>query len=518
MNPYAIAGLLTGITCFSLGFFVFFKNPRKKLNRAWFYFSISVAIYGFGVAWSTNTSSPEAALFAWQITYIFGVLWIAPLFYRFVFVFLGLKNTLFLFLNYGIALLFIPLIFTEYFFDPVRFVFNSFYYLTANFPLYHFYFLWWLFLVFYGHYLLIRAYVQTSPFQQNQIKYFFLATAVGFSGGTLAYLPIFGFDVYPWGTFAIPFYPIIMTYAIITHQLMEVKVVIKKTFFSGVAIGILSLIIGSLGFLNNWLAGIGIYSWITPMVISMFAFLIGWFFYRKATETERAKREFLALISHRFRTPITEMKWMLAELIDTFSVGRALTDKDMNNIFILNNSNNELAQLTDVLFEIVLAEEKGYEYVMSPVDMKKIITDVLLDAAPFIQEKKIDLSLNVFDVLPEIRGDFTRLKTVIQVLLNNAIFYSHKGGKIIISAIFNNKTKKLIISIQDFGIGIAKDEIPNIFQKFFRSQRAALMHTRGSGIGLFLAKTIIDHHSGRLSFESEGIDKGTKFILELAMP
>src|SRR5881409_704477 len=227
MNPFALSGLLTGITSLSFGYFVYLKGRTQPLNRLWFVFTASVAVWGLGGLWIGLARTETEALWAWRLAFACGVLWIPILFYHFVHVFCERSEKRFLYLSYAIGVIFFPVIFTERFFSGTRLAFSSFYYSQPGhlFPLF---FLWWVGMVVFSHYELLKTHHRTSGTKKNQIKYFFLATGIGYSGGSLDYLPIFGIDLYPYGNFAIVLYPIIMTYAIVRHRLMDITVVMEK--------------------------------------------------------------------------------------------------------------------------------------------------------------------------------------------------------------------------------------------------------------------------------------------------
>ena len=228
MNPFALSGLLTGVTSLAFGYFVYLKGKTRLLNRLWFLFTASVAVWGLGGMWIGLARTELEALWAWRLAFACGVLWIPILFYHFVCVFCGLSRRKSLVFCYSLSALFFPLIFTDMFFSGVRLAFSSFYYSRPGPFLFPFFVLWWIGMVVYSHYELLRAYADRSGQQRNRIKYFFLATAIGYSGGSLDYLPIFGIDLYPYGNFAIVLYPIIMTYAIVKYRLMDITAVMEK--------------------------------------------------------------------------------------------------------------------------------------------------------------------------------------------------------------------------------------------------------------------------------------------------
>jgi signal transduction histidine kinase len=229
MNAFGLAGLLTGVSSLAMGIFVFSKGPTQKLNQLWCIFTYSVAAWGFGALWISMEKNPSLALLAWKITYAFGVIWIPVLFYHFVLIFCEIKKDRLLLLHYTLGAIFSWLaFFSPLFFSGSRFVFSSFYYGTPGF-IFPIYFAWWSGLVFYAHYRVYKSYRAAASIRRNQFKYMFLAFVLSYSTGSLAYLPVFGIDLYPYGTFGIMFYPIIVTYAIISYRAMEIETVVHKT-------------------------------------------------------------------------------------------------------------------------------------------------------------------------------------------------------------------------------------------------------------------------------------------------
>jgi len=242
MNPFALAGFLTSISSLVFGFFVFSRNPGRRLNQLWLAFTIFVALWGLASIWIALEPYPERALLAWRLSFAFSVIWIPIVFFHFTCSFTNRSHPRLLVLSYAMGLLCVPLILgSHHFFSGVRFTFSSFYYATPGPLLFTFFTIGWLGLTVYSHVLLVQAFRKSFDIKREQIKYFFLATAIGYAGGSLEFLPIFGIDVYPWGHFAIPLYPVIMAYAIIRYRLMDTSIVLEKglsylTLFSIAAI------------------------------------------------------------------------------------------------------------------------------------------------------------------------------------------------------------------------------------------------------------------------------------------
>lgn len=235
MNAFALSGLLTGLSSIAMGLFVLSRDRASRLNRLWCYFTLSVAVWGFGGMWIAIEDAAGAALLAWRLSFAFGVLWIPILFYHFVAAFCDLPARKEIAINYLIGLIFFPIIlFSPAFYGDVRLVFSSFYYAKPGSFLFLVFFLWWLWLVFYAHYQVFQKYRHASGLKRNQFKYFFIAFSLAYGTGALDYLPLFGVDLYPYGNFGIAFYPIIMTYAIVKYRTLDITVVINRGLVYGV--------------------------------------------------------------------------------------------------------------------------------------------------------------------------------------------------------------------------------------------------------------------------------------------
>ncbi len=229
MNAFALAGFLTSISSLVFGFFVFSRNPSRRLNQLWLAFTVSVALWGLGSIWIALEPDPVRALLAWRLAFAVSVIWIPIVFLHFTCVFSNTTHPRLLIISYAIGGLCVPLILTSHhFFSDVRFAFSSFYYAVPGPLLFTFFTLGWLGLTVYSHLLLGQAFRRSSDAKRTQIKYFFIATTIGYVGGSLEFLPLFGIDVYPWGHFAIPIYPIIMAYAIVKYRLMDTSIVLEK--------------------------------------------------------------------------------------------------------------------------------------------------------------------------------------------------------------------------------------------------------------------------------------------------
>ena len=237
MNAFAVSGLLIGVTSIAFGLFVYLKGRERSVNRLWFYFSLSVAVWGWGGMWIALARTPAEALLAWRVAFACGVVWIPILFAHFVHVFCERPRTHFFIVSYAHGILFAPLALTDHFFSGVRPVFSLFY-ATPGY-LFPYFVLWWMATVAYSHMLLAATGRQRTGQKKTQVAYFLLATSIGYIFGALDYLPIFSIDLYPYGNFAIVLYPVIMTYAIVRYRLLDISVVLNKGLAYAIVLGII---------------------------------------------------------------------------------------------------------------------------------------------------------------------------------------------------------------------------------------------------------------------------------------
>lgn len=180
--------------------------------------------------WIAMTQDHDTALWAWRLSFAFGVLWIPILFYHFVSLFCGLPGRRLLKANYAIGVLLCTIILgSSLFYDDVRFVFSSFYYAHPGSLVFYAFFVWWVWLVSYAHYQVWTVYQTAEGQKRKQYQYFFVAFALAYGTGSMDYLPFFGIDLYPYGNFGIILYPVIMTYAIVKYGTMDIQIALERS-------------------------------------------------------------------------------------------------------------------------------------------------------------------------------------------------------------------------------------------------------------------------------------------------
>jgi len=220
---------------------------------------------------------------------------------------------------------------------------------------------------------------------------------------------------------------------------------------------------------------------------------------------EKMKTEFVSLAAHQLRTPLSAIKWTLKMLLDG-DLGE-ITKEQRDFIEKTYQSNERIISLINDLLNVTRIEEGRYLYKPQLFQIEKVVQSVIDSYQGEIKKKKLKFEFKKpKKKLPEVKIDVEKMKLVIQNLLDNAIRYTSLGGKVTIS--LKNIKKEVEFQIQDTGIGIPKDQQERVFAKFFRAANAIRTDTEGSGLGLYIAKNIVEAHGGRIWFESEE-GKGT---------
>ena len=226
---------------------------------------------------------------------------------------------------------------------------------------------------------------------------------------------------------------------------------------------------------------------------------------------ERMKTEFVSLTAHQLRTPLSAIKWTLRILLDG-DLG-ALSVEQRDFLEKTYQSNERMISLINDLLNVTRIEEGRYLYKMTLVNLEEIIQFVVNSYKEEIKRRKIKFEfIKPKEKLPQVLIDVEKMRLAVQNLIDNAVRYTHAGGEITIS--LNRGRREIEFSIKNTGIGIPKDQKDRIFTKFFRAANVMRMETEGSGLGLFIAKNIIESHSGKIWFESEE-GKGATFHFAL---
>ena len=220
---------------------------------------------------------------------------------------------------------------------------------------------------------------------------------------------------------------------------------------------------------------------------------------------ERVRRDFVANVSHEFKTPLTAIQGFAETLL-----GGALDDKANRKRFmeIIREHAQRLARLTDDLLKLSRIEAGRLELESRPVSVAALVNGCVETARLKAESKGLRLTVGLPEDLPAVRGDAVQLGEVLQNLIDNALQYTPPGGRIDVTAYSNGH--EVIFTVADTGIGIPEADLERIFERFYRVDAARSREAGGTGLGLSIARHIVDAHGGRIWVES-AVGQGSRF-------
>ena len=226
---------------------------------------------------------------------------------------------------------------------------------------------------------------------------------------------------------------------------------------------------------------------------------------------ERVRQDFVANVSHEFKTPLTAIQGFSETLL-----AGALDDAQNNRRFleIIRDHASRLARLTDDLLKLARIEAGKLEVEFRRVDIVEQIERCLETTSLKAGRKQIALETQVPPVPPLVRGDAGLLREVLQNLLDNAVQYTSPGGRI--QVLVTAGPREVVVTVADTGIGIPLADQERIFERFYRVDAARSREAGGTGLGLSIAKHIVEAHGGHLRVESE-VGAGSRFSFSVPL-
>ncbi len=233
-------------------------------------------------------------------------------------------------------------------------------------------------------------------------------------------------------------------------------------------------------------------------------------------QLDKDKSEFVSTVSHQLRTPLSAIKWTLDLLLKGEDAG-PLTVEQRALLMKAYESNERIINLIRDMLGIDRIESGALGFSFIEINIVDLINNIVDEVDSQAQRRKITITVNAEENLPKIIVDPQKMRAVFQNLIENSLKYTNVGGTITVDLRAGATDKdKMQITISDNGIGIPKDQQTNIFNRFFRANNAKAVDPEGSGLGLFIVKTIVERHSGDMTFESEE-GKGTTFHITLPL-
>lgn len=229
-------------------------------------------------------------------------------------------------------------------------------------------------------------------------------------------------------------------------------------------------------------------------------------------ELQRMRSDFVANVSHELKTPVAAVKGFAETLLSG-----AMNDKETAEQFlhIIYDESERLDRLIGDLTELSKIESGRSPLHFSPLNVGEVLSDVLRIMQSMARDKNITLNMEAEEML-YIEADEDRLRQILFNLVSNGIHYTMDGGKVNISAqaVKRGDEDRICLVVTDTGIGIPEKDLPRIFERFYRVDKARSRRSGGTGLGLSIVKHLVELHKGTIHAESES-GQGTKFIIDL---
>lgn len=525
MNIYAISAAINLMVAVFVGGMIWRKSQNRRLANTFGAFSLSVAVWSLGYLFWQLSGSTGEALF-WVRFFMMGAIFTPITFLHFTLTFLKKEKSYrtLLYGGYTILTLFALGNFTDYFVVGVEQI------LAFNFwpepgVLFHPFLALWLFYAVFAVYLLYNAYKSAESDTKIQITYIFIGTVIGYAGAATNYFLWYNIKIPPIGTIGSSIYLGSVAYAVVKHQLFNIKVILAE-FFSWLLLSILVINLflssSSQAFIKNLVILIGVGISVLFFVRSV---------YREVKSREKAeelaaelqevnqelkymdqqKSKMLSIASHQFRSPLTSIEGYASMMKKgTYGEVPEHLEKPINRIF---KSSTQLSHIVDDFLNISRIEQGRMEYDFQEASVKDIVADVVDEIKPTANEEGLELAMTTDgadDYTAEV--DVDKFTQVITNLVDNAIKYTQEGS---IEARVSREEDTITVAVEDSGIGIDPEDQDAIFEQFSRADEAKEADVVGSGLGLYIAKQIIEAHDGEIWAESEGEGEGSTFFVQI---
>jgi len=232
--------------------------------------------------------------------------------------------------------------------------------------------------------------------------------------------------------------------------------------------------------------------------------------FEKIAEANRIKSEFIDVVSHQLRSPLSNLKWVI-ELITSGRIGE-VDEKQKEYFKILKENIERMHEMVSDLLTVSRIESKKLKSKKEEFSLTDLVDELIFEFQPVAQSSNIEIHFEKEKNLPMVLADSFQIRQVIENLLDNAVRYIKHTGRVDIRVF--KKNNNICFEIKDNGVGIPKEDQKYIFQKFFRSENAVRYQTQGSGLGLYISKAIIEGSGGKMWFKSKE-NKGSTFWFTL---
>ena len=345
---------------------------------------------------------------------------------------------------------------------------------------------------------------------RNRYAYFIVALVCGFC---IVYIPNFlvgDIQVDPLiGMFFAVICMVPFAYGAIKYELFNIRVIAKQAFIYSISVAFVGGGLTLLTYAGIWArdAYPNFPTWTIALASAVAAVSASFVVWRQLRESDVLKYDFITTVTHKFRTPLTQIKWATEALTST-----ALSPEGQAQVKCIETANTKLVELIDVLTVASESEDVSREYTLTTTNISKMVLEVVSNTVHRAALKGVVLTSHITPGM-YVPCDGQKIRFVLQTLIDNAIMYTPSQGTIAVSLGYDGQDARF--SVQDSGIGMEANEVARVFNKFYRSEAAQGADTEGMGIALFVSREVIVHHGGKIFAASKGLGKGSTFTFIL---
>lgn len=512
LELFAVSGLVVGVIALAFGLIVILKNWKDVSNRLFLLMAIALGIWALSY-WRWLSASDEATALLWiQLLAAASVL-IPTLFLEWTLTILGQSHRFYVFRTFihisAVAVILLSR--TQYVIADIRPKLIFPFWPDAG-PAYTFY----LFIIYSGClilalHLLFSELKNHSSSKRGQAVYILIGALFGFGGGFSNFLLWYDIPVLPYGNILVAVFPFLLSYAALKHRLFNLRALSTELLVTFINVVLLIQVGLSDGTLELFFRSVFFIAVAVASVVLIKAE------YREVEQRERIeqlsndKSEFMTFASHEIRNPITRIQNFATLLLegdagtlDTAAKGTVekiqVSTHDVLSLItqFLNKSKLELGQL---------------QYSLTSFDVGSCAATVVGEFQPHASQRGLKLISHI-DLSKDycVLGDAQKVKEVIGIFIDNSLKYTKEGSVTV--SVEQHTGDTFTVAITDTGVGIPAETIPNLFKKFSRAD-AEKANLLGTGVGLYLAKNLIEGMRGRVWVESPGAGKGSTFFIQL---
>ena len=520
LNIFALSGLTNFVFTLFWGIIVFSKNRKEKINQIFMLLSLFIVLWSFSYyLWLSSDEYKKAYLWAMALS-LFSV-FIPIAFYHWIIVLLDfykkkfLKLAAYLFYLVGVFIVLMANINPSLIITGLKHKMIFPFWPNAGI-LYSFYIIFlYIGLVIFSTYLIIKKYrLSSDKKEKSKLLFLLISILLGFGGGFTNFPLWYDIEIMPWGNFLVFSYVLVLGYATLEWQFFNIKILGTEFFvFTLLILLFINLFTESPLSIDNL-------NFVSNLAVFFLALILGFtlrqYAYKESEQREkleqlnRIKSEFLSFASHQIKAPMTVAKGY-AELIMTEVEN--VPEEAKNFAKKIKDSIENLLALVEEFMDYRRIEEGRIEYNFENVEMVSFIKEIFDKFELPAKEKGLEYKFESKAEKVYAKIDKTRFAQVIQNLIDNAIKYTKQG---FVKLDVWQEDKNLLICVSDSGLGMSKELQDKLFGEFVRDP-SIKKEIRGTGLGLYIAKNIIEAHNGEIWAESEGEGKGSKFYVKLPL-